>query len=204
MAHTPAHSVTLTPARVTSADRGPAIRALVAAYRAVIRVVEVFLAAQVVLLAVIVPLGVLFRYALRSALTWTDEIGGLLLVWITFYGSVIALDRGTHLDFDLLVSRMPRPWNTVARAITDGALAVLLLVILANGWTIMTRLMNQTIVSLPIPRGFFYSVMPISAILMLIVLAARWLLPDATSWDRKRHRVAGADAAEPAPGSSTE
>ena len=72
------------------------------AYRLLIRVIEIALGALLGLLAAIVPLGVVFRYVLNNALSWTDEIGGFTLVWITFLGSVIALDRGVHLDMDLL------------------------------------------------------------------------------------------------------
>lgn len=160
--------------------------AAIATYRGIIRAVELLVGALLVLLATIVPVGVLFRYALNAALSWTDEVGGLLLVWITFYGSVVALDRGVHLDFDLLLSKLPPAGQRVGRAVTDLALAALLAVILVNGWTIMSRLMGQSIVSLPIPRGVFYSVMPISAALMLLVLFARWFLPGATAWDRRR------------------
>ncbi len=190
--------------RAAGATRAPLLRALVAAYRAVIRVVELLLGALTVLLAVIVPVGVFFRYMLNAALSWTDEVGGLLLVWITFYGSVIALDRGIHLDFDLILKKLPAPWERLARAATDLALAILLLVVLVNGWSITTRLMGQTIVSLPIPRGFFYSVMPVSAALMLMVLAARWLLPEATTWDRKQRQAVAQSAVEPSADSSTE
>ncbi len=190
--------------RAARTEPAPAVRTLVAAYRGLIRVVEALLGGLTVFLAVIVPVGVFFRYAMNSALSWTDEVGGLTLVWITFYGSVVALDRGLHLDFDLVVKKMPRRWERIARAVVDLALAVLLVVVLVNGWTITNRLMGQTIVSMPIPRGIFYSVMPISALLMLLVLAARWFLPDATTWDRKRHHEVSASEVVPSAESSTE
>ena len=157
---------------------------IIASYRALIRVVEALLLAITVSLAVIVPVGVLFRYALNAALPWTDELGGLLLVWMTFLGAVVALDRGVHLDFDLLREKVPPRVRWLIALLCDLALAALLVVVLANGSTLTQRLMNQTAVSLPVPRGLVYSVMPISAALMLVVLAARWLLPGATTRDR--------------------
>ncbi len=159
---------------------------LVSAYRALIKLVEWTLIAAVLLLAFIVPVGVIFRYALNAALSWTDEVGGMLLVFITFLGSVVALDRGGHLDMDLFANRTPPRLRLVLRAFIDLVLAVWLVVILINGWTIATRLFGQTLVSLPISRGLLQGVMPLSAMLMLIVLAARWFLPGATTWDRKR------------------
>lgn len=159
---------------------------LVAAYRAVIKTVEWALIVVVLLLALIVPIGVIFRYGLNAALSWTDEVGGMLLVMITFLGSVIALDRGGHLDMDLFANRTPPRFKTMLRAFTDLVLAVWLVVILVNGWTIATRLFGQTLVSLPISRGLLQGIMPLSAALMLMILAARWFLPGATTWDRKR------------------
>lgn len=132
------------------------------------------------------PVGVLFRYALNAALSWTDEMGGFTLVWITFLGSVVALDRGTHLDMDLVSHRFPSRFRSASRALADLALATLLLVVLTNGWTVTTRLIGQTAVSLPLSRGLVQAVMPLSAVLMLIVLAARWFLPEATASARRR------------------
>ena len=43
-----------------------------------------------VLMVVLVCLGVFFRYALGSSLAWYDEFASYLLVWLTFYGAVVA------------------------------------------------------------------------------------------------------------------
>src|SRR5438067_9710599 len=117
---------------------------IVGSYRALLRAVEAALFAITVALAVIVPLGVFFRYALNAALPWTDELGGMLLVWMTFLGAVIALDRGVHLDFDLLREKMPPRVRWLVALLCDLALAALLVVVLANGSTLTQRLMNQT------------------------------------------------------------
>ncbi len=137
-------------------------------------------------LAIVVVAGVVFRYGLNNALSWTDEVGGILLVWITYLGAAVALDRGAHMDMDLFAGRIHGRARTALRAIVDIALGILLIVVMVNGWSIATRLMGQTMVSLPIPRGAVQSVMPISAVLMLIVLAVRWGLPEATTAARER------------------
>lgn len=164
------------------------------AYRLLIRAVEAILIALIVALSVVVPVGVFYRYVLNAALSWTDEIGGTLLVWITFLGAVVALDRGTHLDMDLFAARVSPRVRAILRAITDLALAVLLAVVLVNGWAITSRLMGQTMVSTPLPRGLIQSVMPLSAALMLLVLAARHVIPESTEWGRRR--AAPPDATE--------
>ncbi len=150
------------------------------------RAVELAVIALTLALAMVVPVGVFFRYVLSAALPWTDELGGLLLVWITFLGAVIALDRRSHLDLDPFAARLPTRVRLGLRALADIALAVLLLVLVVNGWTITTRLMGQTAISMPVPRGLLQAIMPLSAALMLVVLAARWLLPEATSEHRRR------------------
>lgn len=157
-----------------------------------IRAVEAGVVGLLTALAIVVAAGVFFRYALNSALSWTDEVGGLLLVWITYLGAVVALDRGAHMDMDLFAGRIRGGARTALRAVVDGALGILLLVVLVNGWSISTRLLGQTMVSLPIPRGAVQAVMPLSALLMLIVLAVRWAIPEASGIRRRRQ----ADAAE--------
>lgn len=171
---------------LTRLRAGTTREALTVGYRALIRFVELAVGLLLLLLAVIVPVGVFFRYGLNDALSWTDEVGGLLLVCMTFLGCVIALDRGTHLDMDLFSHKFPPLVQTLAHAGADLVLAVWLVVIMINGWTISTQLFDQTLVSLPISRGLFQGVMPVSAALMLIVLAARWFLPGATTRDRNR------------------
>ncbi len=150
------------------------------------RAVELAVIALTIALAAIVPVGVFFRYVLSASLSWTDELGGLLLVWITFLGAVVALDRRTHLDMDPFGARVPPRARLALRALADSTLAALLLVLLVNGWTITTRLMAQTAISLPVSRGLLQSVMPLSAALMLVVLVARWVLPEATGERRRR------------------
>jgi len=51
---------------------------------------EAYVAVLMLALAIIVLLGVWFRYVVQRALPWYDEFAEFLLVWLTFYGSALA------------------------------------------------------------------------------------------------------------------
>ena len=143
-------------------------------YAGVLRGVEWALMLLTGTLAVVVPVGVFFRYVLGSALAWTDELGAFLLAWITYLGGVVALHRGSHLGFENLVERLPAAWRTAARAAMDLVLAAFFLILLVYGLQIAMELAGQLAISMPLSIGLVYGVMPFSALLMLVVLVHRY------------------------------
>jgi tripartite ATP-independent transporter DctM subunit len=50
--------------------------------------------------------GVIWRYALNDPLVWSDELAGILFLWLVSLGAVIALRRGEHMRMTLVVSRL--------------------------------------------------------------------------------------------------
>jgi TRAP-type C4-dicarboxylate transport system permease small subunit len=65
--------------------------------------------AIVACLAVMVALvfgNVVLRYAFNSGITMSEELSRWLFVWLTFLGGVIAMNEGSHLGTDMLVSRL--------------------------------------------------------------------------------------------------
>ena len=128
------------------------------------------LAAQVVT----VTLGVLYRYALDSALVWYDEFASYLLVWLTFVGAVAPSWRDRQINFELLVERAP---PRVARALTVIAeLCVLTFhgLIAVYGWSLVERMGEETAVSLPwVKMGWVYAALPVSAVLMGLISLQR-------------------------------
>ncbi|MCL4762803.1 MAG: TRAP transporter small permease, partial [Burkholderiales bacterium] len=53
------------------------------------RALEWVVIALMIVLAVEVAAGVIFRYAGR-ALVWYDEVASVLLAWVTYYGAALA------------------------------------------------------------------------------------------------------------------
>jgi len=121
-----------------------------------------------VILALEVMLGVVFRAAGQS-LVWYDEVASVLLAWLTFYGSALASVKRAHIGCPEVVERMPPAWQR-ALGIVSQLLVIAFFALL--GWAglqIMPVLAGDTLVSLPwVSMNFAQSVIPISAGLIVV------------------------------------
>lgn len=64
-------------------------------------------------LVIVVLAQVLFRYVLRIAVPWTEELARFLLVWITFIGAAaVQVDDG-HLRIDWVLSKIDPRGNLI-------------------------------------------------------------------------------------------
>jgi TRAP-type C4-dicarboxylate transport system permease small subunit len=119
-------------------------------------------------LAAEVVAGVIFRYAGYS-LVWYDEVACILLAWVTFYGSALAVLKHAHMGVPEIVRMLP-PGPRVAAAVVAELCTVAFFVLLAwVGYDILEVLATDHLVSLPeVPVAWANSVIPISSILFVI------------------------------------
>lgn len=108
---------------------------------------------------------VLLRYGLGSSFGFYDELAGFLLVWLTFLGSVLARRDRAHIGVRDLVERLPRRPRLAAQLAEHGAMLLLHLVIAWFGAALALRFAAERAITMPIPMGFFYAVLPLSALL---------------------------------------
>ena len=133
------------------------------------RLLEWVVSALMIVLAVEVTLGVVFRSIGRS-LIWYDEVASVLLAWLTFYGAALASVKRAHIGCPELVDAMP--WR-VRRAFNIAAELIVIAFFALLGWvgaSVLPILATDALVSLPsVPMSVVQSVIPISS--ALIVLA---------------------------------
>lgn len=139
-----------------------------------VTLVEWWAVLLLVAMVAIVCFGVFFRYVLNSSLTWYDEFASYLLVWLTFYGTVVADYRRRHIGFELLVDKL-RP---AARKVVDVAAELAVLgfqfVLCYYGWVLTERMGDETAISLPwVKVTWINSVLPITGGLLLLISTAR-------------------------------
>ena len=125
-------------------------------------------------LVVVVCLGVFFRYLLNSSLSWYDEFASYMLVWLTFYGVVVADYQRRHIGFELIVDKLaPAPRKAVELL---GEMAVLgfQFVLFHYGWILTRTMGEETAISLPwVKVSWISSVLPVTGALLLVISATR-------------------------------
>lgn len=147
-----------------------------------------------VLMVAVVSLGVFFRYVLNAALVWYDEFASYLLVWLTFYGAVVASYRQRHIRFELVVDRFEAGTRRLIDIIGECFVLGFQFVLFYYGWLLTEKMGDETAVSLVwVKMSWVYSVLPITGGLMLLISLVRLVeigfvrakrRGDQTAWSR--------------------
>ena len=132
------------------------------------RLLEWVVSALMILLAVEVMAGVIFRFANHS-LIWYDEVASVLLAWLTFYGSALASVRRAHIGCPELVDKLPWRSRRLVNIVAQVLVIAFFLLLGAVGLYVLPVLATDHLVSLPwIPISAVQSVIPISAVLIVV------------------------------------
>jgi TRAP-type C4-dicarboxylate transport system permease small subunit len=119
-------------------------------------------------LSITVLLGVCFRWAGHS-LVWYDEIAGIQLAWITYFGSAYASLKGLHIGMPTLIKVFPKDIRKILFVLSKIIIFLFFLVLTYYGTKVIIVLRGDTLVTLDwIPQSFVQSVIPVSSLLIII------------------------------------
>lgn len=160
------------------------------------RVLEWVVIVLMAALAIEVTAGVVFR-TIGMSLAWYDEVAAILLAWLTYYGSALAAVKRGHISCPELVAIFP-PAVRLPLALLSEVLVLGFFILLGYfGWSILEVLATDHLVSLPeIPVNYVQSVIPISAVLILVAEAVN--LPAVYAEARHGHGSGEEDKAKEA------
>jgi len=136
-------------------------------------------AALLVVLAVEVLIGIVFRAAGRP-LVWYDEVASVLLAWVTYYASALAALKRSHIGFPGLVNGLPPGGRIVALIVQEVAVIGFFVVLAVWGIQVLVALGGETLVTVDVPVRLTQSVIPIGAV--LFVVAELLNLPGRIAW----------------------
>lgn len=150
------------------------------------RVLEFISIFLLITMAVIVVLAVVFRF-LGQSLIWYDEVASVVLAWLTYYGSALAVIRRGHLGFPGFFLNLPVKLKALAFITAELVVITFFAVIGYAGWYILGIFGDETLVSLNfVHLSFTQSVIPIGS--ALFILAEILSIPEA--WQKS---MAGID-----------
>lgn len=121
-----------------------------------------------VILTSVVVIAVIFRYSGQS-LSWYDEVAGVLLAWITYYGAALAALHRGHIGFDDVLLALPVPARAAAVVIAEALVLFFFGLMAWAGLEVLDILQGETLVALDwVPVSVTQSVIPIGAILFIV------------------------------------
>ena len=139
-----------------------------------ISIIEWWAVLLLVLMVAVVCLGVFFRYYLNASLVWYDEFASYLLVWLTFYGTIVASFRRRHIGFEVVVDRLQPNTRRILDFIAEAFVLCFQIVLFYYGWVLVQKMGDESAVSLPwVKMGWVYSVLPIAGGSMLAISLMR-------------------------------
>lgn len=153
----------------------------------------VFLILLVAVVALFLQLVVLFgdviaRAFFQAYLPWTDEVGQLAMMILTFAGGIVATAQGRHMAVHAVVARLPLKWRAVTLAAADWVTVVASAFIAFESWTTLRQEWGQRSSILQLPLEFF-TVCLTGGLLLLSLVAMMRLLHERPKWAIERGAV---------------
>ncbi|MEK0436899.1 MAG: hypothetical protein RLZZ530_873 [Pseudomonadota bacterium] len=132
------------------------------------RYLQYFIFLQMIILSLTVVVGVCFRWSGHS-LVWYDEVAGIQLAWITYFGSAYASLKGLHIGMPTLIKVFPKDIRKILFVISKIIIFLFFLILTYYGTKVIIVLRGDTLVTLDwIPQSFVQAVIPASSVLIII------------------------------------
>lgn len=98
------------------------------------KVIEVAAVLTLFILVIMTIAAVIMRYCLNMPLQWTEEVSGLLMIWVVMFGAVVAERDNTHLSIPFLADALTPRGQRVLTLFVSLISIVLLIVMAWSAW----------------------------------------------------------------------
>lgn len=131
-------------------------------------VCRIILFASCVGMAGVIGAQVFFRYVLNASLFWSEELGRVLLVQLTFFGAAVAYRAGAHIGVDTVVCRLSPAGRNMAARCTHLASLFLFVVMAIYGFQFAEFLSVQMTTALGVSKRIPFMAVPLSGCIMAV------------------------------------
>jgi len=136
---------------------------------AIHRICRIFLAADLLVVTVVLTVNVILRYCFSSSWVWSEELSQYLIAWATFVGAACCVEEGSDITIDSILAILPHNGKKAVRIISY-VLCVLfsLLFVYSSALITMRAKMNGTMAtSMELPIWIVYLSMPVGGLLVI-------------------------------------
>lgn len=132
--------------------------------------------AGLVAMTVIVFAQVYVRYVMNNSLLWVEPGAILLMSWFIFLGAAVGVRESFHMGFDVLIHVVPPRAGSALRLVSDVAVLVFAIAMVAYGWQLMARTWGSNIPVIGLPGGFSYMPLFTGGVLMTLFMTEHVLV----------------------------
>jgi TRAP-type C4-dicarboxylate transport system permease small subunit len=131
--------------------------------------------AALLVLAEIVVLfaGIVGRYVFHSPLVWSDELAGILFLWLAMLGSVLAFQRDEHMRMTAVVGMLGPGARAFLDVVAVAASLAFLLLVVYPAYEFAADEVYVTTPALEIVNAWRAAALPVGIGLMLVVAVLR-------------------------------
>lgn len=132
------------------------------------QVLALIVMALVLGISLVVAVGFISRF-LGNPVSWSGELAGVGLAWLTFYGSALAAGRGAHIASPSILAMIPIRFRIVVTIICEAFTIGFFVVLAWTSLTVIEVLAGSRLVSLPfISQQLTQSAVFIGAVLFIV------------------------------------
>lgn len=113
---------------------------------------------------------VVARYLFENSLSWSEELGRYIFVWMTFIGSAIAVRNKLHVTLDMFVMRFPRSLQKLCLVISYTSMSIFTAVLIYGGYKFVAKGSHQISAAMQLPMHYVYVVLPVGGALIFFYL----------------------------------
>src|SRR5437868_2123015 len=134
--------------------------------------------ASVAALLVVAEIGVLFagilaRYVFHRPIVWSDELAGILFLWLAMLGSVVAFQRGEHMRMTAIVGMLQPRARAFLDVVAVAAYLAFLLLVIQPAYEFAVDEIYVTTPALEITNSWRAAALPVGIALMMLVALLR-------------------------------
>jgi TRAP-type transport system small permease protein len=138
-------------------------------FRALEKGLRAVVAALVATIAVMVAAQVVFRYAVKEPIVWSEEFTTLCYQWLSYLGAALAVRYRAHYGVDLVVRFLGPRCKRLLEWLEHAVIWSLALFMVVYGWRIVENSALQMYPTLPFSVGTGYLVLPIAGVLFMLM-----------------------------------
>lgn len=138
------------------------------AIRAIRRANDFLAVITFALIACIVLLQVVFRYAFHTPLRWSEEMARYLQIWMIMLGGAIAMRSKSHLAIDILTASFPPKVKRAVGVVVYVIVIVFFLIVTVFGAQLVVKTASQLSPAMSINMSMVYAALPVGGCLILM------------------------------------